>query len=151
MGDSGEASVSEDHVVKHSVPPVAHVEAIVLAVCLSILGIVSKGPKMCIWPLPSHLKDGQDLHSTSLGSQAHGIVRHTASLMADCSTALWLLALPVFCQHVLLPDSPGPHNRCGISLINSKETTELRDVAITLLSEVRPAGALKDERQNCAP
>ena len=70
MGDPGEASVSENHVVEHSVPPVAHVEAIVLAVCLPILGIVSKGPEICIRPLPSHLKDRQDLHSTSFGSHA---------------------------------------------------------------------------------
>ena len=46
--------------------------------------------------------------------------------MADCGTALWHSALPVFCQHVLLPGSPCLNNQCGISLINLKETTELR-------------------------
>ena len=61
MGGPDKDVMSEDHVVEHNIPPVNHVEAVVLAVCIPVLCIVSESPKMQVWPLSRHLKDGQDL------------------------------------------------------------------------------------------
>ena len=88
MRGPAKATVSEDHVVEHSVPPVNHVEAVVLAVCIPVLCIVPKGPKMCIWPLPCHLEDGQDLHRSSPVSHAASKYERAAMSMVHCTCEL---------------------------------------------------------------
>ena len=87
------------------------------AVCTPVLCTVAEGPKMRIWPLPCHLKDGQNLHHSSPSiRRGASILGRTTVLVLHCSTALRLtVSLLVPCQHVLLPDSLCPIVWYGIS------------------------------------